>query len=378
MYKVEVLSDNLQAAAIQRRRRLDEERKQRIFNPKVRVMGIDLQALDEQIQIKNEIKANDKKRNDVMDAKMKHTNEILQFMDNEVALARRHQHQEMNRFRVDYQKPPQRRDFDLYDPNALRKDLPARTSDDDNRIGVSSLQRFEGEDLADYERHKLQKDQMRVWANEQVYEKERRQQEEMDEKKKYEELERNMNNKMMALQHAVDQARRERAIYDNEYNLALADEKRRREQLQKAYETDLNTREILNHINGVFLTETPDVFNIGGGHKVRVDLFKGITPEQKQAILNVQEKQRAEQQQRRQAKQHEEDRWALQEAANARALTLLERERERNAKNKAVQIRKENETKALEDKARQYYIDKVLYTNPPKDSYFEQFNTTSR
>eukprot|EP00842_Homolaphlyctis_polyrhiza_P006850 jgi/Hompol1/754/HPOL_001360-RA len=39
MYKVEILGDNLQQAAIQRRKRLDEERKQRIFNPKVRVLG---------------------------------------------------------------------------------------------------------------------------------------------------------------------------------------------------------------------------------------------------------------------------------------------------------------------------------------------------
>ncbi|KAL2914447.1 hypothetical protein HK105_206014 [Polyrhizophydium stewartii] len=378
MYKVEILGDNLQAAAIQRRKRLDEERKQRIFNPRVRVLGIDLQALDEQIQIKNEIKSIEKERNDAMDHTSKINNEILQLMDDQVAQARRHKMQQMNEFRRDFQQPFQRRDFDLYDPKALEKDLPARIDDEDERIGVSSLQRFEGEDLAVEGRIRLQKEQMKVWANEQVYEKERRRQEELNEKKKYEEFQKNINDKMTALQSAVDLAHRERARLDNEYNLALAAEKKRREQQQKAYETDLNTREILNHINGVFLTERPDVFNIGGGHKVRVDLFKGITPEQNQAILDMQERQRHEQQQRRSRKQFEEERWAVQEAANARALELLERERIRKVKERAIEMRKENEAKAVEDKRRKEYIDKVLYTNPPQDAYFEQFNTTSR
>jgi hypothetical protein len=46
MYKVEIpsdkLSDNLQAAAIQRRRKLDEERKKIIFNPRVRILGVNI------------------------------------------------------------------------------------------------------------------------------------------------------------------------------------------------------------------------------------------------------------------------------------------------------------------------------------------------
>lgn len=40
-----------------------------------------------------------------------------------------------------------------------------------------------------------------------------------------------------------------------------------RESQQKAYESELNTREILNQVNGPFLTEKPDVFHISAGHK---------------------------------------------------------------------------------------------------------------
>ena len=52
-----------------------------------------------------------------------------------------------NEFRALHQQPSSRREFDLYDPDALKKDKPARVHDDDPRCGISSLQKFDGEDL---------------------------------------------------------------------------------------------------------------------------------------------------------------------------------------------------------------------------------------
>lgn len=53
----------------------------------------------------------------------------------------------MNEFRMMHQQPDSRREFDLYDPDYLKKDKPARVSDDDPRCGVSSLQKFEGNSI---------------------------------------------------------------------------------------------------------------------------------------------------------------------------------------------------------------------------------------
>ena len=50
----------------------------------------------------------------------------------------------MNEFRMLHQQPESRREFDLYDPDYLKKDKPARVSDDDPRCGISSLQKFDG------------------------------------------------------------------------------------------------------------------------------------------------------------------------------------------------------------------------------------------
>jgi hypothetical protein len=92
-------------------------------------------------------------------------------MDNNVQEARRRHMIEINKYRAANQKASMRRDFDLYDPNSLKKDFPARVSDVDPRIGISSLQRFEGEDLGVLRREAYQKEQMRIWTEEQLFEK---------------------------------------------------------------------------------------------------------------------------------------------------------------------------------------------------------------
>lgn len=50
--------------------------------------------------------------------------------------------QEINNFRLHYQHPETRREFDLNDPNLIKKQLPARLNDDDPRCGPSSAQKY--------------------------------------------------------------------------------------------------------------------------------------------------------------------------------------------------------------------------------------------
>jgi hypothetical protein len=107
----------------------------------------------------------------LIDHQTKLNNQILDLMEEKVKEQKRQQSIEMEDYRNTYQRSYQRRDFDLSDPLALKKDVPARISDNDPRIGISSLQRFEGEDLAVKKRDALQKEQMRIWTQEQLYEK---------------------------------------------------------------------------------------------------------------------------------------------------------------------------------------------------------------
>lgn len=70
----------------------------------------------------------------------------------------------INDFQQCFQRPETRREFDLSDPLAFKKDLPARQSDNDIRNTVSGMQRFMGEDLNFHERKKFQQEQSREWS----------------------------------------------------------------------------------------------------------------------------------------------------------------------------------------------------------------------
>ncbi|TPX76569.1 hypothetical protein CcCBS67573_g02175 [Chytriomyces confervae] len=378
MYRVEIPLDNLQQAAINRRQKLDEDRKKRIFDPKTRVFGIDVTALDEQLRIKNQIKEFDRERDASYHQYSNYTNQILSLMDDQTAQARRSHLQKINAFRATQQTPSQSRDFDLVDPHALLKDLPARTGDDDPRCGVSGLQKFEGEDLGVSIRDREQKEQMRTWVQKQLWEKNQRLEEEAASKRAYEEYQKDVGLRAHTLEQAMRSAKRDQNKSDNEFNQYLAAYKKHREAEDRERTLQQNMQEILSSVNGVFLTEKPNVTDIKGGHKIRVDLFKGITHEQKMEALRIQAYQREENERKREAARSEEARYALHEAAKNRALLLLEREKDRKAKEIAVQIRDQNARKAVDDRKRQTYIDKVLYTNPPTDAYHKQFNTTSR
>ena len=64
-------------------------------------------------------------------------------------------------YRKENQRAIDRTEFDLNDPDAKKKALPARLDDKDPRLTVSGMQLFKGEDLSCEDRVKLQQEQMR-------------------------------------------------------------------------------------------------------------------------------------------------------------------------------------------------------------------------
>ncbi|TMS05406.1 RIB43A-like with coiled-coils protein 2 [Larimichthys crocea] len=92
MFNAELLSDRLARASLQRRRNAESERQERIFKDKVRTIGVDKEALDNQMKEK-------KKQEEA--AK-----------------------EEQNAFGSQYQQPQSQREYDLNDPDRCRKTQP--------------------------------------------------------------------------------------------------------------------------------------------------------------------------------------------------------------------------------------------------------------
>jgi hypothetical protein len=72
-------------------------------------------------------------------------------------------------------------------------------------------------------------------------------------------------------------------------------ERKEKERLKRQQDLDDNYTEIANHIYGDILTENPAVAQSAfGPHRVIVDRWKGMTPQQLENIRRDQEKQRLE------------------------------------------------------------------------------------
>ncbi|CAC5413020.1 RIB43A-like with coiled-coils protein 2 [Mytilus coruscus] len=379
MYKLDLPVDYKEAAAIERRRLMEEQRKSRIFNSKCRTIGVDLQAIEQQVRDKKEQEDYERKRSEAFAADAVRNDKISQMLEKRQEQDVRALNQALNDFRSLHQQPDGRREFDLYDPDYLKKDKPGRVSDDDPRCGISSIQKFEGEDLNNKARTKFQQEQLREWSTQQANEKEqaKRNQDEAD--RLYQLKMRELDQRGMELEKAEDDCKRAINMATTDYNNALARERNERERLKKQQEFDDNMTEIANHIFGDTLTENPAVAQSAfGPHRVIPDRWKGMSPQQLEAIRKEQEKQRLEKQRRDQEDKLREIEHARQANANARAGMLLEREMDRKHKDINREMADENRRLGLEQESHKQYLEKEVYTNPPTASYFMQFNTSTR
>lgn len=160
--------DTKLAAAVEGRRRREAERKSRIFNRRNLVIGVDRDALDRQVV--------ERGRRDEAERQLDRAFERQRLQDARVGLLveaavgeeRRSLDREIDTFRAVYQRKEHRRDYDLYDPDGLKKALPARLRDDDPRCGMSSAQKFEGEDVTSRERARHLNESVTSWLGQQV------------------------------------------------------------------------------------------------------------------------------------------------------------------------------------------------------------------
>ncbi|KAL4227175.1 Protein Tax-1 [Mactra antiquata] len=379
MYKLDLPVDYKESAAIERRRNMEEQRKSRIFNAKTRTIGVDLQALQQQINDKKQQEDYEKRRADAFATDSIRNDKISQLLEKRQQQDVFELNRALNEFRSLHQQPDSRREFDLYDPDYLKKDKPARVSDDDPRCGISSLQKFEGEDLNSKARNKYQQEQLREWSIEQKRERDQAKRNQDQADRLYELKMKELDLRAMELQKAEEDCRRNINVATADYNNALKREREEKDRLHKQQELDDNMTEIANHVFGDVLTENPAVAQSAfGPHRVITDRWKGMSPQQLEDIRQQQEKQRLEKERLAQEQKLRDIEHDRQRVANARAGMLLEREHDRKREELNRRMADENRRLAQEQTSHKEFLDKEVYTNPPTASYFMQFNTSTR
>jgi len=379
MYKLDLPLEKKEAAAIQRRQKNEEERKDRIFDARTRIIGVDREALETQVTERKQAESVDQARNNAYNNDMIRNDKLAVLLQERQDKDTRHLQQQLNNFRSQYQKPDSRREWDLNNPDFLKIQKPIRESDTDTHLGVSSAQIFEGEDLSGKQRLTAQQKQRAEWAMAQKEERNRAEQLLKYSDYLYEMKQNQLDQKAMDLQAKEAEARREVNQATKEFNQRQAEERSNREKQDKEAELQDNLCEMKNNVFGDLLTENPDVARSAfGSHRVITDRWKGMNEQQINDIRKTQAEQVRLNSNMRQEAKRINDQWDAQRIQMAKTGTLLERaeKRERRAIQKALV--EENKRLAKEQAARLNHIDQEVYQNRPSNDYFSQFNTTSR
>jgi len=106
--------------------------------------------------------------------------------------------------------------------------------------------------------------------------------------------------------------------------------------------------------------------------------FKGFSTEQRQHILDEQKAQMDDLRARRNQEQKEEADYATQQEDIRRAMLRADREKAAYRKEQLKNLSAERQGQAQEKTMRYDYLDNVVYTNPPEDTFFGQFGKSCR
>ncbi|XP_011297589.1 RIB43A-like with coiled-coils protein 2 [Fopius arisanus] len=366
------------AACIERKKQIEEARKSRIFNPRVRRIGIDKEFLDKQIAEKQQLRQLEREKEHQLDETLVRNSQLAIILEQREEEERRKLNQEINNYRQVFQRTENRREFDLYDPDLLKKSSPARV-DDDPRIGVASAQKFEGEDPHQAERLKLQKEQMQAWLMQQVHERRSIEHERKNAEDAHQEAVLSRDKRAIMLDRMEIECRRHLEEANAQFNRKLAGEQDQRRRVENFQDEENNRAEIFNHVTGDFLMEAKvQAGSSLGPHRVLADRYKGMTLDELKAIWAEQLQQMDEIQRMRAEERRRNDEWDRLMEGNARAGEQYQRELDRKRSQISRQIADENLRLAHEQRTRQEYLNQKVYKEEHMPEFFKQFNTSTR
>lgn len=368
--------DLKEAARIEYRRKNEDERKRRIFNPRTRLIGVDREALDKQLIEKNLQRQHDVDIQRQYDNELQCRNDELNSQLNALERERFKLQCEINEFRATFQRREQTREFDLNDPQYVRNSLSARDTATGAPVKLSNSLSFMGEDEHCEERHRQQKQQQRAWLQQQIQERNRIKMEMMQANQSLDAAIKAHDDRIRQIDDAEKQLRRQIKQNTVEFNVQLAREQQAKREQRKRENDEDDMAQIINMLTSDMLTENKEIgkiSNFGPGRKV-ISQYRGLTDEEMQQIRNEQKQQIAEKIERENVAKQTDKRFDEMLASHVDSTLQEERELNRRRQEIVDQIKCENER--LTEEQRQ--MQNVCYSSEPNEEYFGQFNTTTR
>ncbi|XP_072756418.1 RIB43A-like with coiled-coils protein 2 [Anoplolepis gracilipes] len=366
------------AASIEHKRQLEEARKLRIFNPRVRKIGIDKAFLDKQVEEKQRRHEWEQAKECQLDEALIRNSQLAVHLERQQEEERRKINKEIECFRRVHQRVEDRRDYDLYDPETLKKSLPTRV-DDDPSLGPASAQKFEGEDCNLRERLKVQKEQMRWWIQRQKEEREAIEKARRDTEEAYQEVILSRDKRAMMLTRMEEECRRRLNEATATFNRSLAEEQQCRRHCEAIQDEEDKKAEIYNHVTGGFLTEAREqAESIRGPHRPLADRHKGMTADELKVFRDAQLEQMEEIRKIKLEEKKMTDDWDRLMNSHLQAAYAYEQDLNKKKSELNKKIAEENLQLAEQQKLHQEYLNRVIYKNQTTAAFYEQFNKGTR
>ncbi|XP_027622639.1 RIB43A-like with coiled-coils protein 1 isoform X2 [Tupaia chinensis] len=171
MYNIGLPSDLKEMAAIEARRNREKERQSRFFNVRNRVMGVDVEALNNQVKEQKLQEAAERSKEAAYGIYQMQYDLVAQMLEKEQAEQSRGLAKKVQEFREQKQQLKSSYEFDLGNPVQLWNEFPAHLRDSDPYYGPASLQCFSGEDLDRAMCLRMQQEQFKYNLEKQLEEK---------------------------------------------------------------------------------------------------------------------------------------------------------------------------------------------------------------
>ncbi|XP_067091239.1 RIB43A-like with coiled-coils protein 2 [Osmerus mordax] len=367
MYNIDLLSDRVVSEGLERRWNRELLRQDRIFNAKVRTIGVDQVALDSQVKVRREREDVEKQSVKQCAADLVRNDRTACLLEQRQAKDERQLQDATRGFRQAFQQPWSRREFDLNDSEHLK-----------TQEGVQMLPGLTGEDTDQRARLKRQREQLREWSVQQQNELNTARYQQSLEEHQYDRGRVDMDNRALLLQNMEEERRRAVALTTKDFNLAMAAAGSERRHQERQQEEEDRRAHILNQQQGELLSESLEQSTSTLGlRRLRPDSYKGLTPEQQLSVIQQQQEQVVQGKRLQAEKVLEEAQQAQRRLAAARTAVLQERQQARVARQLRRELDDTNAQLAAARLAKKTHLEDV-YSSVPDESYFSQFNTGSR
>jgi len=348
---------------IERRRERMAARTSRILDAKNRILGKDADALDSQIRERQERERMEKEQEQYYDDLSQHHSRLLTQAELSKQTQQRQQRAELDAFHRSQTMHKTHKDTMLANDRGLE--------------GADTVfLKFPGEDLDKPLRDKFQQQQQSDWLIQQIAMLQHKQQLQKAEHEEYAATQLQIAELLKELELEKQKERRARHADTLHFNQAMAEHKKAKSQWSSLSEVEANESEISRTLTSPLMTEADTPSMLGPNRKVPY-AYKGMTRDERQAILDQQMAQQEEIRLRKEREAEEKRQEAEQQEAVRRLLIKNEREKAQREAQDRLALQAERAQQARDAETRKQHLND-LYSNKVAPSFFDQFGKSSR